>query len=495
MSIKTYLCTLLLFVCAAAHAQFTPGQTLPAAQLNSAFSNTPPMGGGPLTGPSLSTASASMTGGTRRGQSKRAETVSILDAGAHEDGVTDDTHVIVGIATNTTGPIYFPPGTTLCKPSVLHYNQRFIGPGLLKIGPDTLPAGAVASTSFQMSVPANFTNPGTALAFLANRSFAYGVIATIKIADGTYTWPQTNASHPQGSAINIVGDTTTPAHVVINYDATNSQYAFEATNNYTFGLIDGMTIQSNAWLSHGNWNMAINPLGAAIGTWNGGFIHVGSHVVVTRSYYGIRAINGGKILVGAGTTVSECGDVGFHAFGGQIWADGTTAFNCADSGSTGPVGTGYLAENGGSLHAELSTAHGNLQHGFAAYNGALWAVSTISYNNAHNGYFAYQAGHIVANTGPGEQATQSYRNGQFGARAQGGGSFIFLQNASVHTNMSDGLSANGGTIDATGSTTANNTGAGQVARNNGLIYGAPTSSGNGLADYSSNGGILNASTY
>lgn len=518
---KNILVALLSLVCAVANAQFSPGQVLTASQLNNQFALYVPIAGGTLTGP-LTVPSLSVTGspislasgGTgattalsatsnlqyeqsftgavpRSLQSKLAETVSILDANAKEDGVTDDTSAILAIATNTTGPIYFPPGTTACTTAVLAYNQRFVGPGLLKIGPDTLPAGREAISSFQMSVPANFTNPAAALAFLANRSFAYGVIATIQIADGTYTWPQTNASHPQGSAINIIGDTATPANVVVNYDASNSQYAFEATDNRTFGLIDGMTIQSNAWLSHGNWNMTINPLGAAIGAWDGGYIHVGAHMLVTKSYYGIRSINGGKILADAGGQVSECGDVGYHAFGGQMWADGTTAYNCADSGSTGPVGTGYLSENGGSLHAELSTSYGNLQHGYGAYNGALWATSTISYNNTHNGYFAYQGGRIVANTGPGEQTTQAYGNGQYGAYALGGGSLIFYQGGSTHNNTFDGASADGGTIDMTSASTTNNTGAGQSAVHNGIIYGAPTSTGNTNADYASSGGILN----
>ena len=354
-----------------------------------------------------------------------------------------------------------------------------------------LGAAPIISTNTTLNVPSQYSTVQAALDSLVGVTFAPGVIVTIKIADGSYSWSDISSTHPQGSAINIIGDQTTPANVVITYDASNAKNGFKETDNFAIGLIDGVTIQSNAWQSHGSWNMAITPLGSAIATWNGGYIHVGPNVRVTKSYYGIRAINGGKILVDSGAQVSEAGDVGIHAFGGEIWADGTTVFNTSDTGATGPVGTGYLAENGGSLHAELSTSYGNTQHGFAAYNGALWAPSSISYNNTHNGYFAYQGGRIVAPTGSGEQTTQAYGNGQFGVYALGGGSQVFFQGGSTHNNTSDGVSVDGGTIDITGGSTTNNTGAGRSAWNNGLIYGAPTSTGNGVADYANNGGILN----
>lgn len=61
VKLKTYLTALLLTVCAAANAQFTPGQILTASQLNSQFSQYLPLSGGTLTG-AMTVPTLSVTG-------------------------------------------------------------------------------------------------------------------------------------------------------------------------------------------------------------------------------------------------------------------------------------------------------------------------------------------------------------------------------------------------------------------------------------------------
>ena len=63
---KRILSLLLLLACSVAHAQFTPGQVLTAAQLNSQFSLYVPIAGGTLTGP-LTVPSVSATGASSFG--------------------------------------------------------------------------------------------------------------------------------------------------------------------------------------------------------------------------------------------------------------------------------------------------------------------------------------------------------------------------------------------------------------------------------------------
>ncbi len=420
----------------------------------------------------------------RTHEDKDRDIISVKDFGAKGDGANADAPFIVACAVTTTGDIYFPTGDYVCTPDILQYSSRFVGSGLLHIGTDILPAGRFAAASFTLSVPGNFSDPNAALAFLENRQLAEGITATIKVADGAYAWAEISPSHPQGQQINVIGNQANPGNVVYTYDATNAKNGFHATGNYALGLVDGITVQSNAWESHGTWNMAIKPLGSAFAAWNGGFLYVGPNVHVTKCYYGIRAINGGNILVAPGAQVSECGDVGIHAFGGSIWCDGTSAFNCADTGPDGPVGTGYLSENGGSLHSEQCTTYGNRMHGFAAYsNGATWAFSSSAYNNGSNGFFAYTGGHVIADQNLGEAQSTSYGNGQFGVRAESGGSVEF-QNGLSYNNGSDGVSANSGTIFALGVSSHNNGGLGFSANARGVIDASnSTADSNGAGGY------------
>jgi len=412
------------------------------------------------------------------------------------DGSQDCTYVIqdlVNSAGSLSRSITFPAGTYACSNSVISYNHQFDGYGFLKMGPDTIPAGKVVNTSFQMSIPTNFTNPGSCLYYLQNRFLSDGVTVTCKIADGTYTWPQTYMQHPQGNRIQIIGNQTTPANVVVQFDATNFNSGFQASYGYALGLLDGMTITTtNAWISHGNWNSAIIPYGAGIIALYDGNINVGAHVIVTKCYYGIKAAYGGSINCAPGVSVTEAGDVAYHAFhDGSINALGCYAQGTYDAAFG--IGYGFLGEMGGTIHAENATSSYNYLHGFAAIStGSVWAQKSSSHNNNQAGYFAQEGGHVNASSPSNVTGSPTLSTAnRWGARAYQGGTVEFFS-STASNNSSDGLSCNGGVIVADGATSTGNTGAGQVARCNGLVYGTITSTGNGVADFAQEGGIINA---
>lgn len=147
----------LLLLPSLAFAQFTPGQVLTAAQLNSQFALYMPLGGGTLTGPltvpTLNTANAQITGGTIAGADASSanatatggttarslaahfsDVIYARDRGIKCDGVTDDAAAIASafasLAANTE--LVFPPGVCVFKSAQtlpLISNASIIGAG------------------------------------------------------------------------------------------------------------------------------------------------------------------------------------------------------------------------------------------------------------------------------------------------------------------------------------------------------------------------------
>lgn len=412
--------------------------------------------------------------------------------GAALDGVTDDTAAVLAAAAATTGSIEIPAGNCKCTTAVLAYNQRFDGDGLLQIGADTLPAGKFAYASFTISIPATFPDINSAMGFLDNRVLGDGVVVTLQIANGTYTFEQVFPFHPQGGQIQIIGNQADRTQVTLQFDTTNLGSAFNCGDGYGLRLVDGMTIVGlNGWQSHGVWNAAISPYGSGIIARKGGHIRIGGNVIVQKFYYGIRAEHGGSIEVDAGAWVQEAGDVGIHAIGGHIVALGTYVSDCLDSNFN--VGYGYLAELAGSLHAQGSHAWLNNLAGFAAIStGSLWAWNAESHHNVHYGFYATNGGDVDAYSNPPDNMQAvSYSNGSVGVFVQYGGHIEFAGSRS-YLNSGDGINCNGGTIIADGAESDQNGGVGICAIQNGIIYGTVNSNSNAYPDYSQTGAILNA---
>jgi len=339
-----------------------------------------------------------------------ADVANVKDFGAVGDGVTDDTAAFT--AANATGQLVFAPaGTYVVTSTALGYTNLY-GEGKFSYGGGLLPIGDVYS-SVTLNVPSQFADINVALAYLNKRYIDNGVTVTIKIADGTYTYGTSGSpisitpSHPQGNQIQIIGNTTTPANVVLQFYQANNTPAFWIKNNYALGFIDGVTINAlDGWQSNYTWNAGISPYGFGIWAYMGGTVTVGVNVYINKFYYGMRSELDGHIYCqnngSTGPYIAYAGDCGIHAFnGGVVEARYAHCSYCGDSSQN--LGYGFLAEMGSLI----------CNNGFAVYNyvagvgaltgGSLWAFNVNSSHNNQYGYWAANGGRIEAS-----QSTGSY---------------------------------------------------------------------------------------
>ncbi len=219
---------------------------------------------------------------------------------------------------------------------------------------------ATVNTSATLDVPARFSTFAAAWAFLQNAMIGQGRVVTIKFADGNYSFGASRfvINHPQGSQIAIVGDTTTPAKVILNFSGPSvpftgyyrDNWAFWAINaGHTIGLIDGFTI-------NGPGMTAANAYGAiAISASNASSVKVGPHVTINNAYAGVAAFFSSTIWAD-GITVTGGGD-------GNIWAYAGSTSSCNGCTSSGAntfySKSGALVDNFSYLFAPNLKTSGN----------------------------------------------------------------------------------------------------------------------------------------
>lgn len=135
----------LLFVCSAANAQFTPGQILTAAQLNSALAAKTSNSAAAITGGSIT--NASITGGTMSGTAITGGTIS---------GLTSPLPVASGgtgaTASTGSGSVVLATSPTIASPTI---TGSFTAPGL--ISPGSL--AAQAANTVLANVTASSASP------------------------------------------------------------------------------------------------------------------------------------------------------------------------------------------------------------------------------------------------------------------------------------------------------------------------------------------------
>jgi hypothetical protein len=219
---------------------------------------------------------------------------------------------------------------------------------------------AIANANTTLHVPSRFTTFATAWAFLQNATIGQGRLVTIKFADGDYNFATARfvINHPQGSQIAILGDTTTPAKVVLNFSGPSVPFAGYYRDNWallaisaghTIGLIDGFTI-------NGPGMTAPNAYGAiAISASEASSATVGPHVTINNAYAGVAAFFNSTIWAD-GITVTGGGD-------GNIWAYGGSTISCNGCTSTGAntffSKSGALVDNFSYLFAPNLNTSGN----------------------------------------------------------------------------------------------------------------------------------------
>ncbi|WP_438381449.1 hypothetical protein ABHV46_10690 [Asaia sp. BMEF1] len=330
---------------------------------------------------------------------------------------------------------------------------------------------------------------------MAHRFTTTGVIQ-VMVSDGTYN--ETNqvfTNDPYGRFVQVIGDTTNPANVVLNFTNTKGTNlgGFSAYNGGRFGLIDGMTITTPAdgtgalasvdSSGRNIWNA--QSYGAAIQAYGAGSaINLGSHLIVSNFYYGLVADNNAGIdAPSGGVSIIKSGDANAMARGGGvIVCTPCTATDASDytTPSTAVLGSNFIAERGGSLYIDGSTASKALVNGILALsNGAGWAHNvslTGGLNNAGNGFAVWEGG-VLELTG---SSATKYTNG---VSAQNY-SYASVDGMTLNANAV-GIMSDGGRIEGSGATITNNTSYGIQALHQGsvVMYGTVSKMSGNAANF------------
>ncbi|MDT6992273.1 hypothetical protein [Burkholderia cenocepacia] len=242
-----------------------------------------------------------------------------------------------------------------------------------------------------------------------------GAMVQIHLGDGTYKIDRTlRIDHPDGVRIQIVGNTSAPEKVRLVWPAkTDGVYVGTGA---ALGRLDGVTILRET--PGGNDNGARDNASGLLAE-NAGVLQVGPAVVVDGFYYGAQARYGGVIRARA-VQVRHAGDAGFFAYnGGHIEAQESSAVDAHDAKLA--LGSGYVAEYGGTLDASGASAQNNALAGFTALSsGAIVANDARAMGNTQYGFYALTNGAIVAHRAA---ALSSGRQASF---SQGGGSITGL---------------------------------------------------------------------
>lgn len=191
--------------------------------------------------------------------------------------------------------------------------------------------------------------------------------------------------HPHGKNLEIRGAAGGAEPTTLVWAGTGD--AFYVGNGCSLGLIDRLRMIHATPSRRGR--------GSAILADEGGYAHCGEGVVVDGFYYGFTARRGG-ILRAAGTRCDNAGDAGYFAFmGGHISAQGAVARSAADPDL--PLGSGFVAEYGGSIDAEDSASYNNKLAGYVALSGgSLRAYGCRASGNSKAAFVVGSGGSITA---------------------------------------------------------------------------------------------------
>lgn len=210
----------------------------------------------------------------------------------------------------------------------------------------------------------------------------------IQLDDGEYDIGATIVfRHQFGARVSIIGNRQDPAKCRLTCgDALDAIYVGAGS---VLGLIDGITLEHVARARRG--------LKSALLADETGVIICGSMVRVVGFYYGFQARRNGVIRADR-TQARDGGDANYFAFlGGQISASGARALAARDLEKN--LGSGFVAEYGGSIDAQNASASYNLLAGFTALsNGVIRAYGALATNNGA-GYRARTGGRIIAHDG------------------------------------------------------------------------------------------------
>lgn len=244
----------------------------------------------------------------------------------------------------------------------------------------------------------SYSDLTSALSYISDFRIPKGTSVTIKLSDATYTCTDTiNIDHPDGKRIYIIGNTTTPSAVVLNFSAGKD--GISCFDGQVLGLIDGVTLNGNT----------TSGLPVGIESASGSTINTGSNVVVKNFYNGIFAYNNSTIIC-YGVTVQDCD------------------------------GHGIAASYSSFIHCGNATSKNNLLSGITSWgNSTIYAGDATSDNNTNSGVYAFQESMI-------DFTNSTSKNNNSGIRARTGG---YVENGGVtysNNTVNELTDSSGGTI-------------------------------------------------
>lgn len=208
----------------------------------------------------------------------------------------------------------------------------------------------------------------------------------IRLVDGAHQlFDAVRPQNADGSRLSIIGNTAYPERCRVLWSKPTD--AFYVSNGQSIEMVDGLTFQHTQIKNRG--------LGSAFLADGTSMIRCGPHVAVRDFYYGFQARYGGVISC-PGAQAFGAGDACFFAFqGGHIMAEGALAESAYDPGIR--LGSGFVAEYGGTINAVKATSRKNYLAGFTALsNGSIRAYDAISEQNQLFGFYTDKGGVIVA---------------------------------------------------------------------------------------------------
>jgi hypothetical protein len=208
----------------------------------------------------------------------------------------------------------------------------------------------------------------------------------IRFDDGLYIYEHSvEIQYQYGKRISIIGNVAHPERC--RFEWKGSKDGIYVNAGYVLGLIDGITFQHIDKPNRGS--------GSAFLADNGGIIFCGKSVIVNDFYYGFQARFGG-IIQCSETTCSGGGDANYFAFnGGHISAPSSKSYHANDEEKH--LGSGYVAEYGGTINAIGAVSEYNALAGFTALSkGSIRAYKSHASHNIKAGYYVNTGGVIVA---------------------------------------------------------------------------------------------------
>ncbi|GBQ88879.1 autotransporter outer membrane beta-barrel domain-containing protein [Asaia krungthepensis] len=302
----------------------------------------------------------------------------------------------------------------------------------------------------------------------------------IDVGNGTYNINHNfSTSDPATARVHIVGNTSDPTQVVLNFTGTKGTNftAFLANDGGIYGYMNGFTVTqpadgSGAMASTDSagrhlWNA--NSYGAGFGAYGGGStIVLGPQMIVRNFYYSLVADNNGFVDVpnGSGVYLYDAGDVNAMARGGgTIVCLGCHASGASDytNPSVAILGSSFDAERGGTLYIDGSTSAKTLEAGLLALSGgAAWA-----HNMAISSPVGTGPGALISGNSAVELGGSSITGFSIGVNAQYG--FADISGTTLSNNSQAGVVADGGVVTGSNATIQNNTQYGVQALHQGRV--------------------------